>query len=71
MTLMPDEQDGGLLIRANQGHSVKGLFDEEQLLTIVESAAEVPVCVHGTTLRNWPRWGLPKEPDAAVNHVGT
>lgn len=55
MTLLPDEQDGGLLIRANQGHSVKGLVDEEQLLTKIESAAEVSVCVHGTFLRNWPR----------------
>lgn len=55
MTLLPDERDGELLIRANQGHSVKGLVDEEQLLTKIESAAEVPVCVHGTFLRNWPR----------------
>eukprot|EP00904_Undaria_pinnatifida_P001992 jgi/Undpi1/11794/HiC_scaffold_4.g01493.m1 len=54
MTITPDEQDGGLLIRANQGHSVKGLVDEDQLLTKVESPAEVPLCVHGTSLKNWP-----------------
>lgn len=60
MTLIPDEQDGGFLLRANQGHSVKGLVDEEQLLTKIKRAAEIPVCVHGTSLKNWPRWGQRK-----------
>ena len=70
LTLIPDERDGGFLIRANQGHSMKGLVDEEQLLTRVESAAEVPVCVHGTFLRNWPRCVQRKGPDTALNRAG-
>ncbi|CAN0109768.1 unnamed protein product, partial [Hapterophycus canaliculatus] len=46
--------DGGrVFIRANQGHSVKGVVDEEQLLTRIEDAADVPVCVHGTDRRSW------------------
>lgn len=48
-------RDGTLLIRANQGHSMKGVVDEELLMTRIEDASEVPVCVHGTFLRNWAR----------------
>lgn len=59
MTIISDERDAGhLLIRANQGHSVKGIIDEEQLLNRVQDAADVPLCVHGTSLKNWPRSGL-------------
>ncbi|CAM9125380.1 unnamed protein product, partial [Ectocarpus sp. 12 AP-2014] len=42
-----------VFIRANQGHSVKGVIDEEKLLTRVEDAADVPVCVHGTDRKSW------------------
>lgn len=48
-------RDGALLIRANQGHSMKGVVDEELLMTRIEDASEVPVCVHGTFLKNWAR----------------
>lgn len=44
-----------VFIRANQGHSVKGVIDEEKLLTRVEDAADVPVCVHGTDRKSWSR----------------
>jgi RNA:NAD 2'-phosphotransferase (TPT1/KptA family) len=37
----------GSKVRATQGHSIKGIADEE-LLSLVESADEVPVAVHGT-----------------------
>jgi RNA:NAD 2'-phosphotransferase (TPT1/KptA family) len=41
-------EDGGvLLIRANQGHSITTV-DPEQLMTPIENAADVPVCLHGT-----------------------
>lgn len=47
-------------IRANQGHSVKitGELDEEKLLTRVHDPAEIPVCIHGTNLKSWPRSDL-------------
>ncbi|KAF8662162.1 hypothetical protein HU200_056356 [Digitaria exilis] len=41
------EEDGELLIRANQGHSVT-LVTSESLLKPILSADEVSVCVHGT-----------------------
>ncbi|GKU88395.1 hypothetical protein SLEP1_g2664 [Rubroshorea leprosula] len=41
------EANGELLIRANQGHSVKTI-ESEGLLRPILSADEVPVCVHGT-----------------------
>ena len=44
---------GKLLIRANQGHSIKTI-DQEQLLTRVHDPSEIPVCVHGTYLKAWP-----------------
>ncbi|CAN0508774.1 unnamed protein product, partial [Ectocarpus sp. 8 AP-2014] len=44
-----------VFIRANQGHSVNGVIDEEKLLTRVEDAADVPVCVHGTDRKSWSR----------------
>ncbi|XP_049388440.1 uncharacterized protein LOC125852800 [Solanum stenotomum] len=41
------EENGELLIRANQGHTVK-IVETESLLKPILSADEVPVCVHGT-----------------------
>lgn len=41
------EENGQLLIRANQGHSLETINSAE-LLEPVLSAEEVPVCVHGT-----------------------
>lgn len=41
------EESGKLFIRANQGHSIKSV-DSEQLLTLVTSPSQIPVCVHGT-----------------------
>eukprot|EP00903_Cladosiphon_okamuranus_P014767 g13683.t2 len=43
-----------LFIRANQGHSMKGVVDEDQLLTRVRDSSDIPVCVHGTNLKSWP-----------------
>ncbi|XP_009395346.2 uncharacterized protein LOC103980623 [Musa acuminata AAA Group] len=45
------EEDGELLIRANQGHTIVTL-NSESLLKPILSADEVPVCVHGTYRRN-------------------
>ncbi|KAJ1439812.1 phosphotransferase KptA/Tpt1, partial [Ochromonadaceae sp. CCMP2298] len=42
-----EEINGVLMIRAAQGHTIKTISDEE-LLTEVTDAAELPVCVHGT-----------------------
>lgn len=41
------EENGELLIRANQGHTVKTV-ESDSLLKPILSAEEVPVCVHGT-----------------------
>lgn len=38
---------GALYIRANQGHTVHGL-DDHAMLTPVDCAAHLPMCVHGT-----------------------
>ncbi|XP_021906233.1 tRNA 2'-phosphotransferase 1 isoform X2 [Carica papaya] len=45
------EENGELLIRANQGHTIKTV-ESESLLKPILSAEEVPVCVHGTYRRN-------------------
>ncbi|MCD7463559.1 hypothetical protein HAX54_050858 [Datura stramonium] len=45
------EENGELLIRANQGHTVK-IVETESLLKPILSAHEVPVCVHGTYKKN-------------------
>lgn len=45
------EENGELLIRANQGHTVKAV-ESESLLKPIHSADEVPVCVHGTYKKN-------------------
>ena len=42
-----DSSKGVARIRANQGHSIKAV-DDSRLLTPVDSAAEVPLCLHGT-----------------------
>ncbi|KAF0903322.1 hypothetical protein E2562_026598 [Oryza meyeriana var. granulata] len=45
------EEDGELLIRANQGHTVTTVTSESLLKPIL-SADEVSVCVHGTRRKN-------------------
>ncbi|XP_033148354.1 tRNA 2'-phosphotransferase 1 isoform X10 [Brassica rapa] len=45
------EEDGELLIRANQGHSVTTVVSEKLLKPIL-SPEEAPVCVHGTYKKN-------------------
>lgn len=45
------EENGELLIRANQGHSVE-VVETESLLKPILSADEIPVCVHGTYKKN-------------------
>ncbi|MED6223581.1 hypothetical protein PIB30_075351 [Stylosanthes scabra] len=45
------EENGELLIRANQGHTVTTV-ETESLLKPILSAEEVPVCVHGTYRKN-------------------
>ncbi|KAK8371574.1 hypothetical protein V6Z11_A01G252200 [Gossypium hirsutum] len=45
------EENGELLIRANQGHTVMTV-ESERLLKQILSADEVQFCVHGTYKRN-------------------
>lgn len=45
------EENGKLLIRANQGHSIKTVTSESLLKPIL-SADELQVCVHGTYRKN-------------------
>ncbi|KAF5731659.1 tRNA 2'-phosphotransferase 1-like isoform X1 [Tripterygium wilfordii] len=45
------EENGELLIRANQGHTLTTV-ESESLLKPILSAEEVPVCVHGTYKKN-------------------
>ncbi|CAA0813583.1 RNA 2-phosphotransferase- Tpt1 / KptA family [Striga hermonthica] len=45
------EDNGELLIRANQGHTIQTV-ETESLLKPILSAEEVPVCVHGTYMKN-------------------
>jgi len=43
-------QEGALLIRANQGHSISTV--EVELEEVVDPS-QTPVVIHGTYLRNW------------------
>ncbi|KAK9103278.1 hypothetical protein Sjap_020532 [Stephania japonica] len=45
------EENGELLIKANQGHSLT-IVETESLLKPIISVEEVPVCVHGTYKKN-------------------
>ncbi|KAL3691427.1 hypothetical protein R1sor_005078 [Riccia sorocarpa] len=45
------DDSGVLLIRANQGHTIKTV-ESEHLLEPILSAEEIPVCVHGTYREN-------------------
>ncbi|GMY09351.1 tRNA 2'-phosphotransferase 1-like isoform X1 [Fagus crenata] len=45
------EENGELLIRANQGHTITAV-ESESLLKPILSPEEVPVCVHGTYSKN-------------------
>ncbi|KAI4354858.1 hypothetical protein L6164_003687 [Bauhinia variegata] len=45
------EENGEVLIRANQGHTIKAV-ETESLLKPILFAEEIPVCVHGTYKRN-------------------
>jgi 2'-phosphotransferase len=50
-----DDEDDQLYIRANQGHSVAGVLDADQLLTRLtpEALAALPVVLHGTSTKAW------------------
>ncbi|PQQ17761.1 tRNA 2-phosphotransferase 1 [Prunus yedoensis var. nudiflora] len=45
------EENGELLIRANQGHTTT-IVESERLLKPILTSEEVPVCVHGTYRKN-------------------
>lgn len=67
-TLRYNEELGGFEIRANQGHTLKEVQDDQCLKEIL-SAEAVPLAVHGTYLRHWPaikREGLKR---MSRNHV--
>jgi RNA:NAD 2'-phosphotransferase (TPT1/KptA family) len=42
-----EEEDGTVWIRANQGHTIT-CIDPELLMTPIESADDLPICLHGT-----------------------
>jgi 2'-phosphotransferase len=50
---LEQSDDGEWWIRANQGHTVQGLNDDE-LLTRIVDPDEIPVVVHGTYHAAWP-----------------
>jgi len=65
---MVREFDGELLIRANQGHTMK-VVESDMLLELVVDPETVTECVHGTYLVHWPfikKQGLSK---VARNHI--
>mmetsp|Transcript_19953 Transcript_19953/g.46417 ORF Transcript_19953/g.46417 Transcript_19953/m.46417 type:complete len:840 (+) Transcript_19953:66-2585(+) len=65
---MVREVDGELLIRANQGHTMK-VVESDLLLDLVTDPEELADCVHGTYLVHWPfikKQGLSK---VARNHI--
>mmetsp|Transcript_62659 Transcript_62659/g.136068 ORF Transcript_62659/g.136068 Transcript_62659/m.136068 type:complete len:822 (+) Transcript_62659:61-2526(+) len=65
---MTREFDGELLIRANQGHTMK-VVEDTLLLEPVTDPDQVHECVHGTYLVHWPfikRQGISK---VARNHI--
>jgi len=65
---MVREFDGELLIRANQGHTMK-VVEDDLLLETVTDVSQISECVHGTYLVHWPfikRQGLSK---VARNHI--
>ena len=45
-----DRGDAGLFIRANQGHSIQGVINPDELLTPITNPADYSMVVHGTTL---------------------
>lgn len=47
------EEDGVWLLRANQGHSVQHVRQEE-MYTRITDASDAPVCVHGTYYKRLP-----------------
>jgi 2'-phosphotransferase len=51
-TITTDESGEVRYIRANQGHTLQIVQDEE-LLTPIEDPAEVPQCIHGTYMKFW------------------
>jgi 2'-phosphotransferase len=51
-TLTTEEAGETAYIRANQGHTLQ-LVKDEDLLTPIEDAAELPMCIHGTYLKCW------------------
>jgi len=65
---MVREFDGELLIRANQGHTMK-VVESDLLLEVINEGDQVSECVHGTYLVHWPfikTQGLSK---VARNHI--
>ncbi|KAF4321493.1 hypothetical protein BBO99_00007044 [Phytophthora kernoviae] len=51
-SITTDESGNIKFIRANQGHTLQVVSDEE-LLTPLEDPAALEKCVHGTYLKNW------------------
>lgn len=51
-TLTTDESGESTFIRANQGHTLE-LVKDEELLTPIEDPDEVAQCIHGTYLKFW------------------
>lgn len=48
-----EDADGGLSVRAAQGHSM-GLVQDDKLLEGPLKAEDIPLCVHGTFMKFWP-----------------
>jgi 2'-phosphotransferase len=61
-------ENGELLIRACQGHSIRNL-DETQMMTEIINANEYPIIVHGTYTKNWERIKIDGLKTMTRNHV--
>lgn len=61
-------ENGELLIRACQGHSIKNL-DETQMMTEIIDANEYPIIVHGTYFVNWNKIKIEGLKTMNRNHV--
>lgn len=47
------DENGVKWIRANQGHTLKGVVEREAIYAKVEKAEDYPVSLHGTSLKAW------------------
>ena len=50
---LQDREGDGCFIRANQGHTIEGVIDQDELLTLITNPTDYPIVVHGTYKDAW------------------